>query len=133
MLKQRGIYMNNKGQTLIVFLIVIPISFLILGLLFNQSILLKEKRIISNNLKTAIKYRFTIEEDIIDEKIYNYLEKNIENIESLNVLIEEGSVRIYLSCYIDKGILSIIKSEFSLVSFNYYGYLDNGEIKIKKE
>ena len=66
--------MNNKGQTLTAFIVLLPLIFMIFALILDLGLLYTEKQKINSNIKEAINYG-----------LKNQEEKNLEN--KLNILI----------------------------------------------
>ena len=72
--------MNNKGQTLVVFVIILPIILIMLTLVIDLGLLYIEKRNIDNNVYDSVLYYLeNIEEDNIKDKTYKLLNKNIKD------------------------------------------------------
>ena len=74
--------MNNKGQTLVIFVILLPIFLLLLAFVVDYGFLSIEKRRIDNNTYDAVGYYLeNISDDKVEEKTRDLLESNLENIE----------------------------------------------------
>lgn len=96
--------MNNKGQVLVIFVILIPIIILLFTLVIDIGNMYIEKRNINNNLKYAIEYSNKNNTNI--EEILN---KNLDNIE-INYYDEEIKVsKKYNGIFIKKDIIVKIK------------------------
>jgi len=118
--------MNNKGQTLVMFVIVLPIILIILTLVVDMGLLYIEKRNISNNTKDAVEYYLDNLDDInIEPKINNLLNENIDdikiNIDNNTDYIEINVKKEYKSLY------SVISNDQE-ISITYIGKKDNKEI-----
>lgn len=87
--------MNNKGQTLVMFVLVLPILFIILTLVIDLGFLYIEKRNVSNNVVDAVEYYLENMEDInINSKVQELLNKNIEDIAQINIDDTHDNVKI---------------------------------------
>lgn len=87
--------MNNKGQTLVMFVLVLPILFIILTLVIDLGFLYIEKRNVSNNVVDAVEYYLENMEDIsINSKVQELLNKNIEGIAQINIDDTHDNVKI---------------------------------------
>lgn len=119
--------MNNKGQTLVIFVIVLPILLIMFTLIIDLGFLYIEKRNISNNVYDSVEYYL---ENIDDEEVKNDVEKllnkNIKNIEDIKIKENEEYVEIYLT-KTRKSLYSIITHD-TKISVNYIGYKENKEI-----
>jgi len=109
--------MNNKGQTLVIFVIVLPIILIIFTLIIDLGFMHVEKRNIDNNVYTSVEYYLeNINEEDVNKKTKNLLQKNINNID--NIIINETDD------YIEIGIVKTRKSVYSII-------LNKEEINIK--
>ena len=96
--------MNNKGQTLVIFVIMLPVLILIFTLIVDYGLLSIEKRKISNNTYDALEYYLdNITDTNIKEKTIKLLKNNLKNIEisiiDNNELIEIEVKSDYKSLY----------------------------------
>jgi hypothetical protein len=126
---------NNKGQTLVVFVIILPLIVLLLTIIINEGSLYIQKRTMENTIKEAILYRFDFEgsDEEVLQKIERYLYKNIDNIEYLNIDIDDGYIKINIESSIEKELPSFIFQNQLTIKFTYIGYINNEKIIIEKE
>lgn len=101
--------MNNKGQTLISFIIVLPFLFLIFIYLFNKCYLSYQKKELNNILEIACRYAL---DSKTDNEIENLILENDEKINKISIKRDNSSITITL----EKETLSLfekykIKSE----------------------
>lgn len=119
--------MNSRGQTLVIFVIILPILLIMLTLIIDLGFMYIEKRNIENNVYDSTKYYLeNINEEDINDKVNKLLNKNIKNIEELTINDEEDYVEINVS-KIRKSIYSIITND-TKISVKYKGYKDNKRI-----
>lgn len=125
--------MNNKGQTLVLFILLLPIIFILFCVILDYSLLNIEKTKTQNIVKQLINDELENNTDIqkSEQKITYLLNKNIENvnIQKLDVTDSEITVTIYKDY---KSILSLIKGNYQ-IKVSYKGYKINNKIIIKKE
>lgn len=95
--------MNNKGQVLVIFVILLPIFLMILTLIIDLGMLSIEKRKVDNNTYDAIEYYL---ESNNKDKIIKLIEKNIDDVD-VDIKDSENSVEISVSKEY-KGIYNII-------------------------
>lgn len=126
---------NNKGQTLVIFVIILPLIAFLLTLVINEGSIYLQKRTLENEVRGAIKYRFELDDETenIREKIEKYLYKNITNIKKLNINIDSNYIQINIETTLKEELPSMIKSDNLNTEITYIGYIDNGEIIIEKE
>lgn len=109
--------MNNKGQTLVSFVLIIPIIIGIFALVIDLSILSIDKRHISNSIKSAIKYGLkNIEKDNLDNDLKELIYQNIDSkkITKLNIDIQDKSITIDIT----------VKHNSLFHIFNLYNEID---------
>lgn len=122
--------MNNKGQTLVAFIILIPLLFMIMGLIIDVSYASYEKRKIVNNLKYTI--RTSLEKNLNEEDIKSLLYKNIDNIEDSKIVYEDGVLSIYISTSVDGVFKNLFNNSIKEIKVTYKGYLKGESIVIER-
>ena len=123
--------MNNKGQSLATFIIILPIIVLLLVLVLDYGLMSAEKRNITSDIKTSIKYGLNNLENSnnsndIKELIYKNIDQN--KIKKLDIDITNNSVSIDIIVKYD-SIFKIINNEIKL---SYIGTIENNKIEVKK-
>lgn len=74
--------MNNKGQVLVIFVIIIPVILLLLTLVVDLGLISIEKRKIDNNTKSATEYYLNnIDDEDVKEKTKVLLNDNLDDIQ----------------------------------------------------
>lgn len=128
--------MNNKGQTLVLFVLLLPILLIILCLVFDVGNLLLEKRHIESVIKDAIKYELNNNDDINTSRnrLTNTLTKNIDNIKIKQINITNNKViTISISKEYKGKFTSILKNNLFTIDLTFKGYINGNDIVIKKE
>ena len=118
--------MNNKGQTLVIFVIILPILLIMLTLVIDLGLLYIEKRNIDNNVYDGVLYYLeNIEENNIKDKTYKLLNKNIKD---SNIFIDEEEN--YVEITVSKGRKSLysIISNSTDINVSYKGLKENKKI-----
>ena len=123
--------MNNKGQSLATFIIILPIIVLLLVLVLDYGLMSVEKRNITSDIRTSIKYGLNNLENSnnsndIKELIYKNIDQN--KIKKLDIDITNNSVSIDIIVKYD-SIFKIINNEIKL---SYIGTIENNKIEVKK-
>ncbi|MBR3362353.1 MAG: pilus assembly protein [Bacilli bacterium] len=123
--------MNNKGQSLVIFVLFLPIIFLLIAIIYDLGSFEINKQKNINEVKSIITYGLkNIDDDNLNQKLNTLLNKNIGTKASLS--IDNNTIKINLN-YKEKSIFpSIIKNSYQ-VNLTYKGYLDNENIIIIKE
>ena len=123
--------MNNKGQVLVCFVLMIPIIFMVFALIVNLGLLSIEKRKISNTIKSSITYGLKhIDEENLEGTLRELIKKNVDNIDELIVLVDNNYISIKLSKKYH-GILNYLTNENVTLAYN--GNIINSKITIKEE
>lgn len=128
--------MNNKGQTLVMFVLLLPILLIILCLVFDVGNLFLEKRHIESVIKDAIKYELNNNDDINTSRnrLTNTLTKNIDNIKIKQINITNNKViTISISKEYKGKFTSILKNNLFTIDLTFKGYINGNDIVIKKE
>ena len=119
--------MNNKGQTLVIFVIVLPILLIMLTLIIDLGFMYIEKRNIESNVYDSVEYYLeNINDNNINNKVNKLLNKNIKDIDKLIIKDEEEFIEIKVS-KVRKSIYSIITNNTE-ISVNYKGYKEDKRI-----
>lgn len=85
--------MNNKGQVLVLFVIMLPIILLLLVMTIEVGDIYLDKVKTKNTIKEIIKDNLT---ETNQEKINTLIIQNINDIEEKNIFISEDEIRIYI-------------------------------------
>lgn len=126
--------MNNKGQTLVAFLLVLPFLCLFCGFLFDIGVLQTEKRRMDNVVKDTIQYALNHqEEENVRTNVEVLLNQNLDDIETKETLFDTNKVEILVSKK-QKSFYSILMGrKIYTIQSHYVGYFINEEIKLIKE
>ena len=123
--------MNNKGQALVAFVLLLPIVFLLLAITFDLGSLEVTKQKYQYEVKSTIKYGLNhLEDPNIKEKMQNMLELNTKG--SKNIEINANKIKINIKTKEKSIFPNIIKKDYDL-DITYTGYKENSKIKIVKE
>lgn len=127
--------LNNKGQSLVMFILIIPILLGIMAMVIDIGNVIYNKQDIDNINKIVIDYG--LDNITSDSVIYDMKELANLNNEDMEIDIKFSDMEFYVdSSYYVKGIFSkIFKTDGYLVRSKYKGYIDSDDkymkIKIK--
>ena len=121
--------MNNKGQTLVIFVLILPLIILTTYVLLTKGNMYYQKRLLENNIKSSLNYGLDhIDEENIEIKVNELIKKNIEA--EIIVTIENNFLII-------KGIIEIPELQekigFNNLEITYKGYKENNKNILIKE
>lgn len=122
--------MNNSGQTLVTFVLTIPIVVLIFMMIYDIGSMVLLKSELNNINYIAVDYGLSnINGEDISSKIKTLIVKNKDNIESISIKVEDNKINIVLEDSIDTKLL--LKEIFKVKS-SYVGYLENDKKIIER-
>lgn len=124
--------MNNKGQALITFILVLPIILVIMSLVIDYGILSIDKRSTTNTIKTTIEYGLKHENDLnvitdMEELMYKNIDRN--NVKDLDITNNDHKIIITLD-YNPKRLFNILNVDSIVIS--YEGEMTGNNIRITK-
>lgn len=123
---------NNKGQSLVMFVLIIPIFLLILTLVYDVGNTIYEKDRLSNTNYLTIEYGLNNIDTVTENDLKNLIEQNTSNLKYIYVTIEENQIEIKM----EKDAKSIIGKmfNFNLVKIisHYKGKIINNQKEIER-
>lgn len=121
--------MNNKGQVLVGFVLLLPFLVMLIAYVIDNGALLDAKTRLDEVSKSAIIYG--LETSASEDEIKTYITKNEENLDLVEIEITD-TISIKLT-KTQNGIFSkIIGIDSYTIFSNYEGRMENGEMKLKK-
>lgn len=116
------------------FVLLIPLVFLLFGIVVDVGLSYTEKRKLDNTTKMTIEYGLeNIEKENIKTEMVDLLKKNIENIDEATIHIENDLIRINISSHYDSIFVGIFRKDQYQIISKYKGYNQNGVITVIKE
>ena len=134
---------NNRGQTLVLFILILPVILSLLLLLINYGILSYEKQKLSNNIRQATEYGLNLKKnnDInsadylnneeIKKRIEYLLDENV-TFDKLDVVVNDSSIRVILTKK-NVGFINILNIFDNTIELEFYGSISSGKIEIRGE
>lgn len=119
--------MNKKGQTLVVFVLFLPVLVIVITMIINKSNMYYDKINMENIAKEAINYGLSnIEDENIENKIKIFISKNIDC--EKEVKIEDGEIRVTLKKE-NKTIKKILG--YGNIKIKYKGKIEDNKKKVE--
>lgn len=119
--------MNKKGQTLVIFVVMLPIIVIVIQMIINKNNMYYDQNNMKNITQEAIYYGLN---NITNENITNEIEQFInENIKCESIIeIENDTIKITL-----KKENNTIKKILGAgnIKVSYIGYIENGKKKVE--
>lgn len=140
------IKLNNKGQSLVLFIIFIPILLGIMALVIDLGNAISKKAEIDSVLELVLDYGVDSgevfleneEPEYLNEKLINWkddlkllLNYNLNDINS-EVIIQNNKLIISSNYYIEGIFSNILNIKGFKIESEYIGYIENNEKKIEK-
>lgn len=125
--------LNNRGQSLILFVIVLPIILLIAILVIDVGRVIVRKQELSNISNIVLDYGLdNLEQDDISNELLELVKLNDSEIDEINIFIDDNKIKLELKDSVN-GLFSNIEdiSVFNVKS-SYVGYLENENKRIEK-
>ena len=125
--------LNNKGQSLILFIVVLPILMLMLILVIDVGKIITLKYELNNINEIVLDYGLdNLDKDNLEDELINLIELNNAGIDNIDVKIEDN--KIYIDMNEDsKGIFSsFINMSIFKVKTSYVGYIEDNKKRIER-
>ncbi|MDD3452742.1 MAG: pilus assembly protein TadG-related protein [Bacilli bacterium] len=128
--------MNNKGQTLVLFVMLLPVILVVMGIVVDLGMISITKRKIDNNIKQVIevnleKMENNYSQDEIKNNINNLLTANLGMIEN-NIVLSEDQIEITVNKKINYIFAFLFNKKNIDYSVTYIGIINDNQIKIQR-
>ena len=124
--------MNNKGQSLVLFVILIPIIFMVLWMVYDIGSMAVLKNELDDINYMAIDYGLNhLDDTSITTKVEELINKNKPDINIVVNLVDD-KIYIVLSGHINNKLSLFNKGNAFLVKSSYVGYMEDDKGIIKK-
>lgn len=124
--------MNNKGQSLVTFVLLIPIIFLILFMVYDIGSMVLLKIELNNINYLVTDYGVDkLDNTDINDKLRDIINKNKNDIDNIEINISDNKLNIVLEDTLDNRISLIRKFKIKIRS-SYTGYIEDDKKRIVK-
>lgn len=125
--------LNNKGQSLILFVLVLPILLLLLILVIDIGKIIVLKQELNNISEIVLDYGIdNINKENIEKELEELVNINKKEIDKINVYIEDNKIYIYLTEKSDGVLSSLINLPIFSVKTSFVGYMLGDEKRIER-
>lgn len=127
---------QNKGQTLVTFILLLPFLLIVFGFIIDYGVLSIEKRRMDNLVKENIEYglkSIDLEESLLKQNITVILQENIKEIRQLQITISDHSIDILLEKQYPSLYSVMMGQKIYKIKSHYRGYIDDEKITLVKE
>lgn len=124
--------LNNKGQSLVLFIIVLPILLLILLLVIDIGRVIVLKQELNNISELVLDYGLdNLTQENIDKELVELVRLNNEDIDKVNIYIENNKINIELNEKSEGVLSSFVNISVFNVKSVYVGYIEDGNKRIE--
>ena len=126
--------LNNKGQTLIIFVILIPLLITLMAFVVDISYMYRENNKLENTTKTIIKnlYDERLNENI-ESKVKDLYKKNKIDIKNIKISAKDDYLIIENNYEVNSIFGKLIGLKKYKIKVDIKGYKKNGKIVFTKE
>lgn len=124
--------LNNRGQSLVLFIVLIPIFLLVMTLVYDIGNYVYEKNRLTNSVYMAISYGLDNIDEVTNVDVDNYIRSNIDDLISLSVTINDGVIEVYAASDIEGSIGMMFGFDFANIECSYRGIMDNDKKVIER-
>ena len=125
--------LNNRGQSLVMFVVIVPLLLLVLAMVVDIGNLVNNKIEINSVNKLAISYGIdNIDKDNIENEVKDIINKNYKDIDDIKISIQDEKISIDLKCYSKSIFGNIIGTKGYLIESSYKAYMDSDKKRIEK-
>lgn len=125
--------LNNKGQSLVMFVVLIPLFLLVLAVVIDIGNLVVNKLDLASVNKLVVSYGIdNIDKDNLDIELRKLIDKNYKDVDNVSINIDDNRIVITLKDYSKSIFSNIVGSNGYLIESKYRGYIDNGKKIIEK-
>ena len=125
--------LNNKGQTLALFVIVLPVLLLLLVLVIDVGKMIVLKLELNNISKIVLDYGLdNLDKENIKDELINLVNLNSDEIDKVNIKIENDKIYLDLVAFGEGLFSGMIDVSAFTVESNYIGYVIDGEKRIER-
>ena len=124
---------NNKGQSLVLFVIILPILLLILVLVLEVGKVITVKSELNNINDIVMDYGLAnLDKENLEEELIDLVKLNKNDIDNVEVNIDNEKIYITMYEKIDGVFASFVNVSIFNVKLSYVGYINDGVNRIER-
>lgn len=124
--------LNNKGQSLVMFVLIVPIFLLIITLVYDAASAIYEKDRLSNTITIATNYGLDNITTITKEELTTMITSNSDNLKYIDVSIDDSVITIKCEKSIKGVIGKMFNFEITTIDCYYRGKIIDGKKNIER-
>lgn len=123
--------MGNKGQTLVIFVLILPILLLLFALIWKVGNLGFTINKYETEIKDTIEYGLNhLDDENLEKVLTNLLKANLDG--DINVDINNEVIKVNVKQKYDALFNNLLNNRFD-IDLTYNGYIENNKFIIQKE
>ena len=123
--------MDSKGQTLIIFVLILPILLLLFALIWEVGNLGFTINKYETEIEDTIKYGLNhLDDENLEEVLTNLLKANLDG--KISVEINNQAIKVNVKQKYDAMFNNLLNHKFD-IDLTYNGYIENKKLIIQKE
>lgn len=123
--------MDSKGQTLVIFVLILPILLLLFALIWEVGNLGLTINKYETEIKDTIEYGLNhLDDENLEDILTNLLKANLEG--NINVEINNQVIKVNVKQKYDALFNNLLNNRFD-IDLTYNGYIENNKFIIQKE
>lgn len=124
---------NNRGQSLVLFVIMLPILILILVLVIDIGRVILLKQELENISNIAIEYGLdNLEQEDLVTELNELINLNNDEIDSIDIYLKDDKLYLELTDSVDGIISQFVGISIFDVNVSYVGYIENENKRIER-
>ena len=125
--------MNNKGQTLVLFVVILPILLLLLVLVIDVGKVITLKLELNNISDIVLEYGMdNLDNENLKEEIIRLVNLNKKDIDKVDITVTGDKIYVYFKENCEGLFASVINMNLFTVETNYVGYIENDKKRIER-
>lgn len=124
--------MNNKGQVLVAFILMIPIILLMCVSITDVGLMNIENRRVNNTVRNSVKYGINnLDKTNIKDTMKSLIMDNLKNVDSVSIDVDIDNSYAKATVKVKyKGLINITNRD---ITSSYYANINDGKVTINKE
>ena len=124
--------MNNKGQVLVAFILMIPIILLMCVAITDVGLMNIEARRVNNTVRNSVKYGINnLDKENIEDTMKSLIMDNLKNVDSISIDVDIDNSYAKVTVKVKyKGLINITNRD---ITSSYYANINDGKVTINKE
>ena len=125
--------MNNRGQTLALFVILLPVLLLLLVLIIDIGKVIVEKLELNNINQIVLEYGLdNVEKENIYDEMLELVRLNKNDVDVIDINITSDKISLTLIDSVDFMFKKIVDINRFKIKSSYVGYIQDGEKRIER-